>query len=449
MNYLKTEAGEKLLTRYLKRFEGKSSLKVYRSEINQFFRFFEGDLAEIKEADLTRYRDSLGKKANPKTVKRKFSIINGFLKYAEKHVTGYQSPIGKERGDLVQYSAVDYTESESFQKLLNGFLSGIIKEKSRATYRNHLIQSFRYLGREPRHITTVDLIDYHTALMREVADGSRAPTGVWGRFMALQKFFADYARRDKGFENPIPNYRTIPGLEPPEKALDRTSPLTLDELGRLFKTIRKDKNLRSLRDHAFFKLQFYLALRISEACNLRYGDLVQNGSGWNWQIRIRKRKGKTGREKDTLFELIREVSEPLEKWIEASRYPFSETTPVFLPTLYRDHAWEIDRKRARKNRPLTTRVMQGHFVTYLKEAGIDPERGDKTEDNGRVRTHSLRATMATLLTDSNVQPVYLQNFLGQSPPGQLKVYVKYNFIEHNPLTLLRKNSKIFQRLKRF
>lgn len=448
-NFLETDNGRTLLESFLKT-KSDASRRVYKSEINQFFRHYGGRLEAITEKDLVKYRDSFGKKANPKTVKRKFSMISGFLKYAEKHVKGYHAPIGQQRGDLVQFSAVDYTESQSFRSLLDNFLSGIIKEKSRATYRNHLIQSFRHFGKEPKHITTVDLIDYHTALMREADKGKRAKISIWGRFITLQKFFGDYTIRNKGFENPLPNHETIPGLEHPGNPRDRTSILSLEELERFFKAARKKNDLRSIRDHAFFKLQFYMALRVSEVCNLRYGDIIRRGNGWDWHIIIWNRKSKVkADQKDTPFELIREISEPLDWWIKESRYPFKEETPVFLPIRYRDKELEIDRKRALENRPLSTRVMQEHFVSYLKQAGIDPERSEQKEKKGRVRTHSLRATMATLLTASGVPPVYLQYFLGQEPPGQLRTYVHYDYLEHNPLRILKKNVKTFSKLKRF
>lgn len=45
MSFLETEEGRKLFDRYLKKFKGKSSQKVYKSEIKQFFSFYTGNLS--------------------------------------------------------------------------------------------------------------------------------------------------------------------------------------------------------------------------------------------------------------------------------------------------------------------------------------------------------------------------------------------------------------------
>ncbi len=90
MSFIETPEGTNLFDRYLKKFKGKSSEKVYRSEIRQFFKFYTGTLDALKAKDFIQYRNHLGKSSKAKTIKRKFSILNQFFKFLEAKVKGFK-----------------------------------------------------------------------------------------------------------------------------------------------------------------------------------------------------------------------------------------------------------------------------------------------------------------------------------------------------------------------
>ena len=96
MTFIETAKGEKLFNQYLSKFDGKSTLKVYRSEIRQFFDFFRGDIDQLNKSAFLRYRDHLAQNVGGKTIKRKFSILNQFFIISGKKSERLHLPGGKE-----------------------------------------------------------------------------------------------------------------------------------------------------------------------------------------------------------------------------------------------------------------------------------------------------------------------------------------------------------------
>lgn len=431
-----TPQGRELLNRFLEEeVKSASSRPVLKSDIRHFFRFHTGPPETVNESALERYKKSLGPAANASTVKRRFSSIKKFLKFVEGLGAGYTAPIGDHRGDMVKFSAVNYGDSDHFRRSLDlwGRKELIHSEATRATYHNHLIQTFRHLDKEPKAVTIKDLIDYHGHLSEEAMAGKRAASTIWQRFMAVKKYLAFLEHQGGGFKSPVRTYRDIPDLSPPQKRVDLTGIFATAQLETLMPFIRKSGGLKAKRDFAFFNTVFFMALRIGEACRIRYGDIKRMDAAGRWIIEVKNRKGKKLNRPDTTFELIPAVSRPIKAWIEGSGARFDPTTPLFLQLAHEDGHTVIDRDLVKDRRPLRTRTMQTHFQRYMEAAGIP----DKDDQGRPLRPHSLRETMATMLTESGVHPLHLQAFLGQAAPGQLGVYSKYDPIKHNPLKTLK------------
>jgi site-specific recombinase XerD len=440
MKHIDTPQGRELLDRFLQeKVKSESSRPVLKSDIRHFFSFHTGSPETVDENVLERYKKSLGPAANPKTVKRRFSSIKKFLKYVEDLETGYTSPIGSERGDMVAFSAVNHADSDAFQSSLNLWCKKelIYSESTRRGYRNHLIQTFRHLDKEPKALTLRDLIDYHDHLTHEAIEGKRAPSSIWQRFMAVKKYLAFLEHQGRGFKTPFRKIRDIPNLEPPERRFDLTGIFTPEQLETLMRTIRASGGLKAARDYAFFSTVFSLALRIGEACRLRYRDIKSMGADGAWIIEVKGRKGKKLKRVDTTFEMPPNVTRPIRDWMKAAGNSFEPETPLFLQLKHEDGVTVIDEERRQEARPLTTRVMQKHFRDYMAASSIS----DKDKNGRPLRPHSLRETMATLLKNAGLHSIDLQIFLGQLPPGQLGVYAKTDLVENNPLKLLKQKFK--------
>jgi len=153
MNFTETPQGKALLSAYLKKFKGKGSERVYRSEIMQFFSFYQGDIASLSEDDFIRYRDHIGQ-STAGTIKRKFSILNGFFRLAEKKIAGFHKPIGKTHGELKAFNHSVYAESEEFKNhLASLWKEERVTDSTRKVYENHIRLFFAWVSREPKELT--------------------------------------------------------------------------------------------------------------------------------------------------------------------------------------------------------------------------------------------------------------------------------------------------------
>ena len=165
--FLVTKQGQKLLSLYLRKFKGKSSQKVYRSEISQFFAFYPGEPSQLSKRILIRYRDQLGREVRAKTIKRKFSILNQFFRFLEGRVKGFKSPIGKNYGDMLVFQARDYCESEAFKTQLDYWMETLIQDTTRKTYRNQVRLFFQWAGKDPKELNQQDFVKYRDHLIKE------------------------------------------------------------------------------------------------------------------------------------------------------------------------------------------------------------------------------------------------------------------------------------------
>jgi len=397
-SYIDTAEGADTLARFLTT-KAKSSRPVYRSEIRRFFKWHSNGIQTVDESRLKAYKGEFPD-APRKTLQRRFSMLRGFLEFAGRQV------VKTGRGELAELTDPGFSGSQHAEKLLSDFGDSLDSPHTARTYQNHLRQFFREVDKPPGKIDSAEIIAYFRAQKRRLQPGAAdrmAPATLWGRWMAVKAFLRWYRIRvdlpliDLGRISDALRLDTPDPIEPARYAF------TEAEL-KIFLKQPDPKTLIGLRDRAAFQLMAAGALRVSEICNFRFGDLV----GWQGarvKIRIRDRKGKAARRPTTSQIHGPAVVRPLKEWITGSRWKFEPDTPLFLRVPWRGNRWEIDTEHAAAKRPLRTRTIQDRFDVYLAAAGID--RGDREG----LSAHSMRHTTATLLSKS-MQLNDLREFLG-------------------------------------
>ncbi len=223
MNFIETTQGKSLISAYLKKYEGKDTQRVYRSEIMQFFDFYKGDIASLSEDDFVRYREHIGQSATPGTITRKFSILNGFFRLAGKKIPGFVRPIGNKHGELKAFHSSVYAESDEFKNLISLWKKELVTDATRNVYETHVRLFFAWAGKEPSDMIQDDFAGYRDFLRSE----NRKQSTIWTKFIAINRFFKFRASRNMKFKNPM-NFRAL-NLVLPKKDRGYYSILTESE----------------------------------------------------------------------------------------------------------------------------------------------------------------------------------------------------------------------------
>lgn len=410
MNFIEDKQGKKLLIEYLKTFEGKSSLKVYRAEIKAFFRFFTGDISELSENDFLIYRDSLIPKGfTENTLKRKFSILNGFFRFLEQNMQGFESPIGKERGDLQQLNYSNYVESQSFKNLLSDFLSTLRSKETANQYKSQILMFFTWVGKKPDDLESNDFEEYRTELL----DNSYMTATIINKFLSVKAFMRFY------FKDPLKNPLNIKSLRLPSmpRGQGLANTLTESEIEQLLSQPDLSTSIGK-RDHIMLSLMCRLGLRVSEVCNLLFRDIaerVTTEKGDSLKIWIHERKGNI---KNTDIYLNRQVLESFDNWINNSGVAYDHDQPVFLP--FRHHAKTgkiyLDHELMKKKKPLETETVAIRMGKYIEKSGI--------KSQGRVISpHALRHTAATNMFEKGIPLPLISHILGHTSIEITRQYI--------------------------
>jgi len=321
MNFTETPQGKALLSAYLKKFKGKGSERVYRSEIMQFFDFYQGDIASLSEDDLHRYREHIGQSATSEKIKSKFSRLNGFFRLAEKKIAGFRKPIGKKHGDLKVFNHCVYAESDEFSHLISLWKDELVAELTRKIYESHIRLFFIWVGKEPKELTQDDFIRYRDYLRSE----NRKPSTIWTKFIAINRFFKFQATRNNRFKNPM-NFKGL-NLMIPKKDKGYYSILTEPEIRKLLKAPDR-RSLIGKRDYAVLRLMLGYGLRVNEVCKLEYQNIEKERVNGKLRLWIRDRKGRVGRREDTPIILEGEPLKAFDDWIHSSGIRFAPDTKV-------------------------------------------------------------------------------------------------------------------------
>lgn len=322
MSFIETTLGQKLFKRYLARFDGKSTQKVYRSEIRQFFDFFHGDISRLNKSVFLKYRDHLAQNVGAKTIKRKFSILNQFFKFLEKNLKGFRSPVGKSYGDMKSFQSRDYAGSEEFEDKLKKWRESLVCESTRKTYSGQVRLFFRWAGKEPKDLRQEDFIRYRDHLQKE----KKLKTAtIWNKFIALNGFFKFMAIQSRKFKNPL-NFGEL-NLIPAKKDKGYYGILTQKEANKILRQPDR-RTLIGKRDHAILRLMLTYGLRAGQICKLTHKDLDPERVKGQQRIWIRDRKGRIGRRADTDIILNGKALEAFDDWMENCGIRFEADSPI-------------------------------------------------------------------------------------------------------------------------
>lgn len=412
MMFHETDQGEKLIDQYLKKFQGKSSYKVYRSEIVQFFVFYTGELTGLARAAFIRYRDHLGQNAKAQTVKRKFSILNQFFKFLEERVKGFKSPIGNGYGDMQVFQSAVYADSEEFKSHMAHWMEIIACASTQKTYGGHVKLFFQWAKRDPKDLKHDDFIRYRDFLTKERA--LKAST-IWNKFIAVNGFLKFLASKSRKYKNPMV-FKTL-SLIPPKKDKGYYNVLTIKEI----KSILRQPDRRTLigkRDYAILRLMATYGLRANEITKLTFQDIEKERVKGQQKVWVRDRKGRPGRRADTDIILNGKALEAFDDWMENCRIDFDPGSPIFVGFI-----WDVgsgglivNYRRVREKKRLTVMTIENIVAKYVGKANID--RGDQV-----TSPHALRHTALTLLAKAGVELIDLKALAGHQDVATTMIYL--------------------------
>lgn len=174
--------------------------------------------------------------------------------------------------------------------------------------------------------------------------------------------------------------------------IEKTLPdyLTVTEMETFFGSISENEPFE-LRDKAIFELLYSCGLRISEAVELRLGDV-------DFDNDFIKVKGKG--DKERLVPLGSEAKRLLRKYLKESR-------PSILGERTSDYAF-ISKKGSMLNRKSVWRLLKGYV--------------DKTEIRKNITPHTLRHSFATHLVENGADLRSVQELLGHVDISTTQVY---------------------------
>ena len=428
MSYIETAQGEKTFNQYLNKFKGKSSQKVYRSEIKQFFKFYSGHIEYLKKKDFIKYRDHLGQNSKAKTVKRKFSILNQFFKFLEIKIKGFVSPIGKNYGDMQDFRGGVYVESESFSNQLEFWMESLICDSTKKTYSGAVKLFFKSVIKEPKDLIQDDFIKYRNLLLIEKKQ--KAST-IWNKFISINSFLKFLDATNRKFKNPL-DFKGL-SLVPPKKDKGYYTVLSEGEAKKLLRQPDR-RTLIGKRDYAILRLILTYGLRVGEICKLTFQDLEIERIKGQQKLWIRDRKGKIGRRADTDIILNGKVLQAFDEWIEHCNIKFDSKTPIFV-----GFRWQVTQgglvirwDHVREKKKLSTRAIEYMIEKYVQQADIS--HGDKV-----ISAHALKHTALTMLAKAGVKLIDLKFLAGHQDVSTTLIYLhsvqsyKDHAGMHNPL----------------
>ncbi|MBI4746773.1 MAG: tyrosine-type recombinase/integrase [Deltaproteobacteria bacterium] len=407
MSFLDGATGRKLFEDYLKKFDG-GSQRVYRSEIQQFFDFKDSDLSGISKDTLNSYREKIGKEHTPKTTKRKFSMLNGFFKFLEKKVKGFQNPIDT----LKEFKTHKGIESEDLKKYLEGFIASQNTANTKRSYENLVRLFFVWAGKDLMEVSRMDTLAYRDHLRED----SNKDTTIWNKFIALNRFFKYIEKENRKFKNPIV-FKELK-LIFPKKDKGYYSVLSTAEAERLLKLPNR-RTAIGQRDYAMLLILLVYGLRANEIVKLRHKNLEQERIKGQQKVWITDRKGRFQNRPKTAIILNGRALQAFDDWIETVNRSGVKVTgelPVFLPFIYDQYAHGLVIRRDRQDIPLSVKAIEDVVKKYIVKAKIKRE-------GGTLSPHALRHTAFTVLAQEGVRLQDIQKLAGHQDINTTMIYV--------------------------
>ncbi len=408
MSFLDTDKGKKLLDQFLKKFKG-GSQRVYRSEVQQFFEFKGSEISEVKAEILHAYRKNIGREHTPATTKRKFSMLNGFFKFLEKQIKGFENPIGR----LKDFRTHLGSESEEVKKYLAGFIAAQNTSNTRRSYENLVRLFFTWSGKDLHEISRADILAYRDYLRQE---RKHKDTTIWNKFIALNRFFKYIERENRKFHNPIV-FKELK-LIFPKKDKGYYSVLSAAEAERLLKQMNR-KTAIGKRDYAMLLIILVYGLRANEVARLRHKNLEPERVKGQQKVWIIDRKGRFQNRPKTAIILNGRALRAFDDWIamvKAAGVKVNGELPIFLPFIYDRTAQGLVIRRDRLEQSLSVKAVENVVKKYLKKAKI-------TRESETLSPHALRHTAFTVLAQEGVKIQDIQKLAGHQDINTTMIYV--------------------------
>lgn len=255
---------------------------------------------------------------------------------------------------------------EGFEKFVQEMKLRGFSPMTQSSYITNVKGFLRSAGKGPRATTTADVRKYLEAL----ADAGKSASTLNTVYSALKFYFGSVLKRR--FFVSIPRAKSSKKLP---------VVLSKQEVRLLLGTIKSAKHKLLLG------MMYSAGLRVSEAVNLKVGDLDFDNQA------VMVRGGKGGKDRVTLFS--EKVSAPLARYVAKKDA--------------RDFVFESSR-----GGKLTERSAQKIFAHALKDSGIKKQ----------ASCHSLRHSFATHLLENGTDIRYIQELLGHARLTTTQVYTK-------------------------
>jgi len=256
-------------------------------------------------------------------------------------------------------------------------LAGALSKNTRRAYKRAIEDFFTRTGFSLSEVRREDMIRYRNALMREYS-----PSTVALRLSVLSQVFEEAKTRGMVEKNPLERLRR------PKVAQESTTEgLTEKEAAAILGTCDRS-TVKGARDYAMLKLMLYTALRRSEICALRRGDIHQERG--HWVLWVKSKGGKLRKVK-----LQVSVLRAIEDYFDKSGRERRQEAPLFVATQHN-----------RGDIPLSTNTIAQIVKRRARQAGITK----------RITPHSLRHTAITLALDGGATVRQAQYLAGHADP---------------------------------
>jgi len=256
-------------------------------------------------------------------------------------------------------------------------LSGALSDNTRRAYRRAIEDFFDRTGLSLAEITREDMIVYRNDLMTRYS-----PSTVALRLSVLSQVFEEAKIRGMVEKNPLERLRR------PKVAQDSTTEALTEKEAAAILSVCDRSTVKGARDYALLKLMLYTALRRSEVCALRWGDIRQERG--HWVLWVKSKGGKLRKVK-----LQVPVLRAIEDYFGRSGRKRREEAPLFVATQH--NRGEI---------PLSTNTIAQVVKRRAKQAGITKW----------ITPHSLRHTAITLALDGGASVRQVQQLAGHADP---------------------------------
>ena len=399
MAFLDQTKGQELFSSFLERYK-LSSFKVYKSEIKQFFSFYDGDIYTLSETDIVQYRDSLVSEISASSLSRKISILSKFFSYLEKHLEGFKNPISSAYGGQIKYQT-DYQNTDKYESDLKGWLGSLhARDGTKETYRINVNSFFRWFKKPVKDITPEIIKAYKEEIISRYEQST-----VWLKIVALNSFLKYKLGVEKA--GLLISFSKL-GLLPPKKDKGYYQVLNEQEIKSLLE--QPDNSLYGCRNKAILWLMCTYGLRANEICKLKHEDFEQERVNGQQKLWIRDRKGKASNRADTAIILNGKSLNAMDEWLSRIKSQVGDEITPKTP-VFNHFFWDLPKKcialnrvRIQKKMPLTVRAIQDIIKLYVKSSGI--------KRTFKVTPHALRHTALTLLAKAGVELVDLKYLAG-------------------------------------